>query len=447
MDISNKWQLYTILSVFLHASIVLINQGFWIELDSPVFIALARTQSLSYCTPVGYPIFLWIFGIGAKYLYFPLFIQIILRCVITGLIIVQLKKQFHLSNTQSLIAWIIFHLEPQQLYYNTCLMAESLLCTLFLFQWYFWQRYVSKQQNTYMWLLIFCSGIALYIKPIAMIGIILLLGYTTLTLKHKYRFFLGTLFVYAIFHISVSSLYYWRYNTFQTDIFKGILLWNNVAVLTPTLKKNHFQTKDKEVNLVLQTMYQRPDSEYAFEQDDNRIFEDNSFTQDFIQFQMKQGKTYRQAIVYTNHLLGKVAEYIIIHYPVSFIREYVFANTKEWLKAIILPHSITYPVPQEITFVHTHAKVYRNSQELDFLHSILKLGFIGLAVFGTIRALYKKQSILLRYTLPIWLFIAMYMSFNIVLHPLEYRYIYPVLLGLHLITLCHITYYLSKKSR
>ncbi len=447
MGISKSWSIYVLLSLIFHAVLLAINQGFWVELDSPTFVDLAKTKSLSFCTPIGYPVFLFIFGIGAKFLWIPIFIQIVLRSLIVGLITHFLAKKYALSPVQSLILWIIFHIEPQQIYYNSCLMAESLLVSVCMAQWYVWQQYQLKQNKTYLWFLYILIGLALYLKPIAIVSLILLTGYSLLKLKSRYKILVAVILVYGFFYVSVSSVYYWRYSTFEPDIFKGILFWNNASVLTPTLKKDHFLTKNPEVNTVLERMYQRKDCEYAFEQNDNRIFEDSSFTQQYIQLQIKQGKTYREAIVHTNNIFGKVAKSIVVQYPFSFVKAYIIPNTKEWINSLYVPHNITYLVPTHITQICTHAKTYTMHKTVDFIHSAVKLIFLIFTIVSTFVVIFKKQKNILQMIIPIWLFILIYVCLNIILHSLEYRYIYPIIAGAQVVAVILVASYLSSADK
>jgi len=447
MGIYKKWWVYASLSLCIHILILLISKGFWVEPDSAAFADLAKTQSLSYCTPVGYPIFIWVFGLGAKYLFVPVLLQILVRSVVTGLIISHLAQQYSLSDKKVWLLWLVFHIEPQQLYYNTCLMAESLLVSLFLAQWYVWQQYQNTKKSVYLCCLYVLAGLGLYLKPIAVVTLVLLAGYAVWKLKSRYKILVWVLLVYAVFYVSVSSLYYWRYNYFAPDIFKGILFWNNASVITPVLKKEQFQTDNIEVNILLQAMYARKDEEYAFEQDDNRIFEDSSFTQQYIQNQINQGKTYREAITHTNNLFGKVAKQIIIHYPAHFVHRYILPNTKEWLNALFMPHSLTVYVPLHITHIHTHARTYSSRYFWDSMHSFIKIITLVFAFLSTVSFIYKKQKSTLRTITVVWAFIAIYVGLNIILHPLEYRYIHVVIAGLQLISVCFIANYLQSRTK
>jgi hypothetical protein len=443
MNTSNSWQLYAILSLLFHGIVLSISQGFWVEADSLTFVDLAKTQSLSYCTSIGYPVFLFIFGLGAKFLWIPIFVQVFFRSCITGLILAYITKKYHLPLRKNILIWIIFHVEPQQIYYNTCLMAESLLISVCMAQWYVWQQYRDTKKMQYLWLLLLFVGAGLYLKPIAVVNVVLLAGYALLKLKSRYKILAGVLSVYIIFYVTVSMLYYWRYSNFEPDVFKGILFWNNASVLTPMLKKDHFETYNPEINHVLQMMYNRKDAEYAFEQDDNRIFEDSSFTQQYIQNQMKQGKTYRETIVHTNIVFGKVAKEIVIHYPIPFLNTYIVPNTVEWIRALCVPHVLTGYVPAHLTQVHTHAKTYAPQPLSDALHTLTKLIFLTVAIVGTFILTYKKQKNIFYAILSVWFFILMYIVMNILLHPLEYRYIYPVLAGTQLISACCVADYLN----
>lgn len=446
MAISKSWIFCTFFSLIVHAVLLAVNHGFWVEADSITFADLAKTQSLSYCTPIGYPVFLFIFGLGAKFLWIPVVVQIVLRSYITGLILAYLAEKYHLTLKKTFLLWIIFHTEPQQLYYNACLMAESLLVSVLMAQWYVWQRYQDTKNKRYMWLLYLCIVSGLYLKPVAIVSVILLSGYSLFALKKHFKILTGTILTYIIFYISVSSVYYWRYSSFEPDLFKGILFWNNASVLTPMLKETHFQTNDPEINLVLEAMYARKDAEYAFEQDDNRIFEDSSFTQKFIENEIKQGKTYREAVVHTNTLFEKVAKQIVWHYPVSFVKAYILPNTKEWLKALFLPHSVTYLVPSHLAQLHTHAKIYSPYYFADNIHSIFKLVFLTVALVGTLVLIYRKQKRTLYLTVSVWFFVAIYIILNILLHPLEYRYIYPVIAGMQFITVILVADYLRNSD-
>ncbi|MCS7028949.1 MAG: hypothetical protein NZ519_09300 [Bacteroidia bacterium] len=439
MTYSKKWIPYALLSLLLHALVLIITRGFWVELDSPAFVELAQTQSLSFCKPIGYPAFLFVFGIGAKYLWVPIFVQIISRSTIIGLIICFLQKEYQLNLKKTLLIWAILHIEPQQIYYNICLMVESLLLTFFFAQWYVWQLYLKYKQKKFFYLLLILIGIGLYFKPVALISVILLFGYGLYTARYQY--ILGSIAVYGIFYISTGSLYYWRYGTFETDIFKGILLWNNASVVTPVLKKDKFITQDEAVNAVLIKMYGRNMNEFSFEQNDNRIFEDSSFVQVYLQSVMSQGKDYRLAIVEVNRVLGRVGWQIVIHYPATFVKGYIIPNLKEWFLALFTPNDITYLVPSQIASLHPSAKTYKLNSFLYVWHSVVKIGLLSLFLIAIIKKLVFVRSIQ-----PIFHFVWVYLVINVVLHPLEYRYIQPILGSLLLLISVLICVWISKNT-
>ncbi|MCS7075334.1 MAG: hypothetical protein NZ455_01430 [Bacteroidia bacterium] len=434
MTYFKKWAFYTVLSVLVHVVVLIVSQGFWVELDSPAYIDLARTRSLSFCKPIGYPIFLFLLGIGAKYLWIPVFVQLLARSAVTSLIICYLQKQYQIKPKKVLFIWLIFHIEPQQLYYNTCIMVESLLLTTFLAQWYLWQQYLESNRKTYLYGFLACIGVGLYLKPIAIISIALLCMYGVVRIKSRYRYIMRGMTVYGIFYISVGTLYYWRYNTFDTDIFRGILLWNNASVLTPVLKQDNFKSKDSTVNLVLEDMYSRDVKEFAYGQDGNRIFGDSGLVQQYVQMRMSQSKDYRLAIVETNRILGRTAWVIITQYPIKFIEKYLVVNVKNWLSGLWLPHDITYLVPEFIA-THKYTKTYKLNTFVYVWHSTVKLFLLTLLTLVIVCKIIRCKGFEIDPSAnSILHFIWLYVVMKVVLHPFEYRYIHPVLGGLLLLS-------------
>lgn len=416
-----------------------ILKGVFVEFDSVSFYTLAQTRSLSYCTPVGYVVFLWLTVVPIT----SVVVQLVLRAIVVVLWVNGIQKKYNYSPKTVIGLYVGLHLDLLGWYYNYALMAESVLISLWLLQWVFWQQYQMSAKKSYLYGLGGLMVVGLWIKPIAVVSVLLLLGRGIYQKKKK--FILVACFVYVIAFSSISTLYWLRFKTFQPDIFKGILAWNNAAFCTPELKKDQFKTQNPTWDSLLTQMYACPTQTFDFNRNDNNIFEDSSFVQQYIQKQTQQHQNYRIAIVEVNRNLGGLSKKIVRHYPKTYFTHYLVPNTKLWLTHVVYPHPLSYRIPNTVkeAFPQSYIQVYQPQKGIDGVHHSTKI-LVWISLGLSLGYVYvRKKAIPKEIYLGI-AFMVVYLGVMIVAHPAEYRYIAPVtymasMLASLLIASCTVT--------